>query len=150
MNCRRSRIRFRFDQLAITGQVTHSPGRIGYASGKLPYTRQVVAVGTTITDRPPHRSVRARLRIRLLRRMRGVEACVGIRMQDARLWNPSVQQWGKSLPPPLCSLTAPDENTPPQPVDTSLKDAELSRVARHTVVLVIPQHNSPTPCTHRA
>jgi len=42
MNCRRSRIRFRFDQLAITGQVTHSPGRIGYASGKLPYNRLIV------------------------------------------------------------------------------------------------------------
>ncbi len=28
--------------------------------------RVIVAVGTTITDRPPHRSVRARLRIRLL------------------------------------------------------------------------------------
>ena len=33
-----------------------------------------VAVGTTIADRPPHRSVRARLRIRLLPRMNGVEA----------------------------------------------------------------------------
>src|SRR6266446_2275666 len=104
-----------------------------------------VAVGTTITDRPPHRSVRARLRIRLLRRMSGVEACIRIGMQDARLGNPSVQQWGKSLPPHLCSLTAPDENTPPQPVDTLLKDAELSRVAGHSVVLVIAQHNSPKP-----
>jgi hypothetical protein len=38
--------------------------------------------------------------------MSGVEACVGIGMQNARLGNPSVQQWGKSLPPHLCSLTA--------------------------------------------
>jgi hypothetical protein len=49
-------------------------------------------------------------------------------VQDARLGNPLVQQWGKSLPPHLCSLTVPDENTPPQPVDTLLKDAQLSRV----------------------
>src|ERR1700750_2427888 len=109
-----------------------------------------VAVGTTIADRPPHRSVRARLRIRLLRRMSGVEACIGIGMQDARLWNPSVQQWGESFPPHLCSLTAPDENTPPHPVNTSLKDAQLSRVAGHSMVLVAAQHNSPTPCTRCA
>ena len=70
-------------------------------------------------------------------------------MQDARLGNPSVQQWSKSLPPHLCSLTAPDENTPPQPVNTSLKDAQLSRVAGHSMVLVIAQHNSPKPWTDR-
>ena len=70
-------------------------------------------------------------------------------MQDARLGNPSVQQWGKSFPPHLCSLTASDENTPPQPVNTSLKDAQLSRVAGHSVVLVITQHNRPKPCTDR-
>src|ERR1035438_6295694 len=34
----------------------------------------IVAVGTTITDRPPHRSVRARWRIRLLPWMSGGEA----------------------------------------------------------------------------
>jgi len=43
----------------------------------------VVAVGTTIADRPPHRSVRARLRIRLLLRMNGVEAVIRMGMQDA-------------------------------------------------------------------
>lgn len=56
-----------------------------------------VAVGTTITGRPPHRSVRARLCIRLLpRMMASVEAFVGIRMQNLGLGNPSVQQWGKT------------------------------------------------------
>src|SRR6266478_6445364 len=35
----------------------------------------VVAVGTTIADRPPRRSVRARLRIRLLPWMNGGETC---------------------------------------------------------------------------
>ena len=43
----------------------------------------IVAVGTTIADRPPHRSVRARLRTRLLPRMSGGEACIRIRMQNA-------------------------------------------------------------------
>jgi hypothetical protein len=65
-----------------------------------------VAVGTTIAGRPPHRSVRARLRIRLLPRMNGVEALIGIRMQNTRLRNPPVQQWVETIPPHLCALTA--------------------------------------------
>jgi hypothetical protein len=81
--------------------------------------------------------------------MSGVEVCVGIGMQDTGLWNPSVQQWGKSLPPHLCSLTAPDQDAPPQPVDTSLEDTQLSRVSRDSMVLVVAQHNRPKPCTDR-
>src|SRR5258708_16436515 len=72
-----------------------------------------VAVGTTITDRPPHRSVLARLRIRLLRRMSGVEACIGIGVQNSGWRNPPVQDWGEAFPPHLCALTTADENTLP-------------------------------------
>jgi len=67
-----------------------------------------VAVGTTITDRPPHRSVRARLRIRLLPRMNGVEALVGIGMQDMGVWNPPAEQWVETFPSHLRALTATD------------------------------------------
>ena len=67
-----------------------------------------VAVGTTIADRPPHRSVRARLRIRLLPRMNGVEALVRIRMQNMRVRNPPVQQWVETIPSHLRALTATD------------------------------------------
>src|SRR5260370_23820932 len=72
-----------------------------------------VAVGTTIADRPPHRSVRARLRIRLLRRMSGVEACIGIGVQNSGWRYPPVQDWGKTFPTHLCALTAADQNTLP-------------------------------------
>jgi hypothetical protein len=65
-----------------------------------------VAVGTTIADRPPHRSVRARLRIRLLPRMNGVEALVRIRMQNMRVRNPPVHQGVETIPSNLRALTA--------------------------------------------
>jgi len=68
----------------------------------------IVAVGTTITDRPPHRSVHARLRIRLLPRMNGVEALVGIRMQNTWVRNPPVEQWVETVPSHLRALTATD------------------------------------------
>src|SRR6266852_7768420 len=48
-----------------------------------------VAVGTTIADRPPRRSVRARLRIRLLPWMNGGETCC---------WPHIVQSLGHALP----------------------------------------------------
>jgi hypothetical protein len=72
-----------------------------------------VAVGTTIADRPPPRSVRARLRIRLLRRMSSVEASVGIGVQNAGWRNPPGQDWGKTFPAHLCALTTADQNTLP-------------------------------------
>jgi hypothetical protein len=55
-----------------------------------------VAVGTTIADRPPHRSVHARLRIRLLLWMTSGEAYIRMRMQSAGLGNPP--QINKTLP----------------------------------------------------
>jgi Putative transposase len=70
--------------------------------------RDLVAVGTTIAGRPPHRSVRARLRIRLLPRMNGVEALIGIRMQNTGCRNPPIQQWVEAIPPHLRALTATD------------------------------------------
>src|SRR5438552_14499140 len=109
--------------------------------------RIIVAVGTTITDRPPPRSVRARLRIRLLPWMTSGEACIRIGMQNAGLWNPPVEDWGKTIPSHLCALTATDQNAPPQPANATLKDAQLSRVPRNGMVLVITQHNLPKPCT---
>src|SRR6266849_5983461 len=75
--------------------------------------RLTVAVGTTIADRPPHRSVRARLRIRLLGRMSGVEASVGVGVQDAGWRNPPVQDWGEAFPTHLRALTTADQNTLP-------------------------------------
>src|SRR5215470_4111570 len=51
-----------------------------------------------VLDTTPHRSVRARLRIRLLPRMNGVEAFIGVRMQNTRLWNPPVEQWVETVP----------------------------------------------------
>ncbi len=48
-----------------------------------------VAVGTTIADRPPRRSVRARLRIRLLLWMNGGETCC---------WPHTAQSLGQAFP----------------------------------------------------
>jgi len=54
----------------------------------------------------PHRSVHARLRIRLLPRMNGVEALIRIRMQNTWVRNPPVEQWVETVPSHLRALAA--------------------------------------------
>src|SRR5712664_2779812 len=68
----------------------------------------IVAVGTTIADRPPHRSVQARLRIRLLSWMCGGKAGIRVRMQNTGLRNPPVQERDETIPSHLGALTATD------------------------------------------
>ena len=83
---------------------------------------QVDAVGTVIADRPPHRTVRARLRIRLSLWMNGEEALHGIRMHDARDRNVTAEDRGEPIPWQHATLAAPTENQAPQPPQALPKD----------------------------
>src|SRR5258708_4371092 len=82
-----------------------------------------VAVGTTIGGRPPHRSVQARLRIRLLSWMSGGKAGIRIRMQNTGVRNPPGQERAETIPSHLSALTATDQNAPPQSANATIKDA---------------------------
>src|ERR1700726_508237 len=77
-----------------------------------------VAVGMPIARHPPHKTVRARLRIRLPPRMCGVKAFHGIRMQNTRERNPSVEEQLEPLPTHVAALTAMDQHVPPQSAQT--------------------------------
>jgi hypothetical protein len=91
---------------SLAFQVRTNPAR-GVAQGcKVHRLATTVAVGTTIADRPPHRSVQARLRIRLLPWMSSGKASIRIGMQNAGLRNPPEQERGKTIPSHLCALTA--------------------------------------------
>jgi hypothetical protein len=68
-------------------------------------------------------------------------------MQSAGLGNPPVQDWGETSPSHLCALATTDKDAPPQPTNATTKDAQLSRVTRNGMVLVIAQHNLSKPCT---
>jgi len=54
----------------LAARIAASPARVSDAIRGI-----TVAIGTTIADRPPRRSVRARLRIRLLLWMKSDETC---------------------------------------------------------------------------
>jgi hypothetical protein len=98
MERKKSLIIAALSDMVIIGQQSTACSR-----GGGPY---MAAVGTTIADRPPHRSVRARLRTRLLPRMSGGEADMRIGMQNAGLRNPPVQDGEQPPPAHLGALTA--------------------------------------------
>jgi hypothetical protein len=62
-------------------------------------------------------------------------------MQSAGLGNPPGQDRGETSPSHLCALAATDKDAPPQPANATLKDAQVSRVSRNGMVLVVAQHN---------
>src|SRR5579864_5647860 len=111
------------------------------------FSGMTVAVGTLITERPPQRSVRARLRIRLLPRMDSGKAGHGIRMQNAGSRNPTAEERIEAVPSYLSTLTAADKHGSPQPADATAKDAQLSRITWDSMVLVVTQHHSAKPST---
>src|SRR5215469_2448871 len=71
------------------------------------------AVGTIVAERPPHRSVQARLPIRLPPWMSSEKAGQRIGMQNARSWNPSGEDQKHAIPP-ATPLTAATQREPPQ------------------------------------
>ena len=67
-------------------------------------------------------------------------------MQNSGYGNPAVQDAIETIPLHLGALTAANQNTPPQPMHATHEDAQLSRVTRNGMILVITQHNLPKPC----
>jgi len=79
--------------------------------------------------------------------MSGVEARIGVRVQDFRAGYPSLEERSDSLPTFACPLTAACECLVPQSIDPLTEGAQLSEVARHCVVLVVAIDDSAEPGT---
>ena len=98
------------------------------------------AVRTIITERPPHRFVRALLRIRLPPWMSGEKADYRIRMQNTWSWQP-LREDREELIPRGASLTAAAENEPPQSPHSLPEDTQPVDVSRDCMVAVITSYN---------
>jgi hypothetical protein len=68
-------------------------------------------------------------------------------MQDSGLRNPSSQDRGEPIPADPCPLAAVNQYIPPQPSSAPAEDAQLSRVAGNSMVLVVTQHDLSKPRT---
>ena len=79
--------------------------------------------------------------------MSGVEASIGIGMQDVRAWYPSFEDRNQRLPPFACPLTAACECLVPQSINALPEGAQLSEISRYCVVAVVAADDATEPCT---
>jgi hypothetical protein len=77
--------------------------------------RHCVAVGTTLSGSPPHRSQRAELPHWALTLGSDAQALIGIRMTDSRLRKEPLSQSVHSRPQVTASLASPPQGEIPEP-----------------------------------
>ena len=75
--------------------------------------------------------------------MSGVEAGIGIGVQDTGIGQPPVEDLGERLPFLSCALTSADQNIPPEPVDALSEDAQPIDITGHGMVLVVAEDDPP-------
>ena len=68
-------------------------------------------------------------------------------MQDARVWNPPVEDRNQTLPTYLSALAAANQNITPQPIQPSLEEPQLIDVSGDRMVLGITLYDLLQPCT---
>ena len=79
--------------------------------------------------------------------MDGVEASLRIRVQDARVRDPPIEEGNEAFPPHISALAAAYQDVMPQSVNALSEEAQLVDVPGNGVVLVIPSDDLPEPCT---
>src|SRR5215475_13314122 len=82
--------------------------------------------------------------------MGGVEADIGIWMQDYRVWYPPLEDRSQALPAFPSALAAANQNASPQTVHAPAEGAQLINISGQCVVLVIAVDDLPKPCTDLA
>jgi len=101
-----------------------------------------VAVGTIITDRPPHRSVRALISAYgSYLRMCGGETIKGPRMEHARCGKPVRCRLQTPSPGLAAELTTALERLPPVAKHAFPEQPKAIEISRHGVVVEVTLHN---------
>src|ERR1035437_3840428 len=126
--------------------VTRSGGTLRYSSVKLAWKPpREVAVGTTITDRPPHRSVRARLAHTAPTLDTGVKTGAGVRMQDSGERNPAIEEPVQVAPVDFAALAPANQRVPPQKAQPMPEQTQRWTISRNRKVLVVARHHTLQP-----
>ena len=69
-------------------------------------------------------------------------------MQNSGYGNPPIGDRIETIPLHPGALTAADQNAPPQPSNATHEDTQLTCITGNGMILVVPQHNLPKPCTN--
>src|SRR6266511_4669519 len=105
----------------------------------------VVAVGTALAGGPPHRSQRAGLPHWAPASGGGVKAHLGVGVQDAGRWEPSLSETVGALPGPVVALAATPKRPAPVPGHLVPEGLDRPGVARHGVVGEVSSHHTGQP-----
>ena len=114
----------------------HEEGNLGHTPRR-DLRATAVAVGTTIADRPPHRSVQAELPHTALPLDMSVKTNIGIWMQSARQGDPSVEEWSDAIPVRRVPLTSPAQQLPPESAHARPEPGQCLLISRNSMVAVI-------------
>src|SRR5580765_4154060 len=106
----------------------------------------MVAVGTLIAERPPHRSRRALLTHRALPSDGGVEAVARHWVSYADRREEAVGDANKTVPVETRGLASSPQRLQPAPAHLVPEPPEAFIVARHREVVQVPIEHLPYPC----
>src|SRR5207247_5195861 len=102
----------------------------------------LVAVGTPVTQRPPHRSRRAARPHRAPASGRDAQALRGIRMKDMGFGEPLLCDGVHAWPCHPVALTASAQRLTPIPHDCVAEYPEQAAIARDGIVSIMPQQHA--------
>src|SRR6266542_1188348 len=128
-------------QWATTSSAYRSNGHPGYSRA----IHMSVAVGTALGGGPPHRSQRAGLPHWAPASGGGVEAHLGVGVQDAGRWEPSLSEAVRALPGQVVALAATPKRLAPVPGHLVPEGLDRPGVARHGVVGEVSSHHTGQP-----
>ena len=118
-----------------------------YQQAALPALRQrtknaAVAVGTPVTRRPPHRSLRAELPHKAPTSGSNAQSLFGIRVESSHGWEPLRSQSVHSLASNPVALTPSPQRLKPESIHLILESIEFPMVAWHSVVLEVSLYHA--------
>src|SRR6202035_5218510 len=105
----------------------------------------VIAVGTPVSRRPPHRPGRALISIRFLSRMSGGEACIRKGMERTRLRKPALSQSESACPGDPAFLAPATNSSPPERDHPVPKHSQTLEVSWYRVVVEVALHDRLEP-----
>ena len=122
----------------FNGRSTANVGKASQEKGG-----SLVAVGTPVARRPPHRPVRAALPHTVLASGSDAEACQGIRMAYTGEWEPPVRETFHPIPDQPVFMASPFQGFPPQPADLLAEGRHRGTVHGHSIVADVPSYDGP-------
>ena len=130
------------DSSALHNALTRLAELVRGSSSRANTVQQSVAVGTPVTRRPPHRSLRAALPHKAPTSGTNAQSLFGIRMKSSHGWESIGSQSVHALSGNSVTLAPSPQRPEPKTTHLIPESSEFPLVTRHSVVLEVSLHNA--------